>query len=42
MLDFYGRHGITSQVETIAMDGINEAHGRMLRSDVKFRFVIEM
>jgi len=42
MLDFCGRHGITSQVETITMDGINEAHERMLRSDVKYRFVIEM
>ena len=42
MLDFCGQHGITSQVETITMDGINEAHERMLRSDVKYRFVIEM
>jgi len=42
MLDFCGQHGITSQVETITMDGINEAQERMLRSDVKYRFVIEM
>ncbi|CAN5759674.1 NAD(P)-dependent alcohol dehydrogenase [soil metagenome] len=42
MLDFCGQHGITSQVEMVSMDGINEAHERMLRSDVKYRFVIEM
>jgi alcohol dehydrogenase (NADP+) len=42
MLDFCGEHGITSQIETISMEGINEAHERMLRSDVKYRFVIDM
>ncbi len=42
MLDFCGEHGITAQIEKIKPDGINEAHERMLKSDVKYRFVIEM
>lgn len=42
MLDFCGQHGITSDVEVIPMQKINEAYERMLRSDVKYRFVIDM
>ena len=42
MLDFCGQHGITSDVEMIAMQNINEAYERMLKSDVKYRFVIDM
>ncbi|HQY06098.1 MAG TPA: NAD(P)-dependent alcohol dehydrogenase [Lacunisphaera sp.] len=42
MLDFCGQHNITSDVEMIRMDQINEAYERMLRSDVKYRFVIDM
>lgn len=42
MLDFCGQHGITSDIELIRMDQINEAYERMLRSDVKYRFVIDM
>jgi uncharacterized zinc-type alcohol dehydrogenase-like protein len=42
MLDFCGQHGITSDVEMIAMQDINEAYERMLKSDVKYRFVIDM
>ncbi|MBP9914459.1 MAG: NAD(P)-dependent alcohol dehydrogenase [Opitutaceae bacterium] len=42
MLDFCGRHGITSDIEMIRMDQINEAYERMLKSDVKYRFVIDM
>jgi alcohol dehydrogenase (NADP+) len=42
MLDFCGKHGITSDIELIRMDQINEAYERMLRSDVKYRFVIDM
>jgi uncharacterized zinc-type alcohol dehydrogenase-like protein len=42
MLDFCGQHGITCQVERIRMDQINHAYERMLRSDVKYRFVIDM
>lgn len=42
MLDFCGRHGITADIEMIRMDQINTAYERMLRSDVKYRFVIDM
>lgn len=42
MLDFCGVHGITSDIEMIRMDQINEAYERMIRSDVKYRFVIDM
>jgi len=42
MLDFCGQHNITCDVEMIRMDQINEAYERMLKSDVKYRFVIEM
>ena len=42
MLDFCGQHGITSDIEIIPIQKINEAYERMLRSDVKYRFVIDM
>jgi len=42
MLDFCGQHGITADIEKISMDGINAAHERVLKSDVKYRFVIEV
>lgn len=42
MLNFCGEHGITSDIEIINMQEINEAYGRMLKSDVKYRFVIDM
>lgn len=42
MLDFCGEHGITSDIEVINMQDINQAYERMLRSDVKYRFVIDM
>ncbi|MET0381832.1 MAG: NAD(P)-dependent alcohol dehydrogenase [Burkholderiaceae bacterium] len=42
MLDFCARHGIVSDVEMIAMKDINTAYERMLESDVKYRFVIDM
>lgn len=42
MLDFCGKHGITSEIELIPMQQINTAYERMLRSDVKYRFVIDM
>jgi len=42
MLDFCGQHGITSDIEMIPMQQINEAYGRMLKSDVKYRFVIDI
>jgi uncharacterized zinc-type alcohol dehydrogenase-like protein len=42
MLDFCGEHGITADIERIPIAKINEAHERLLRSDVKYRFVIDM
>ena len=42
MLDFCGKHGIVSDVEVISMHEINEAWDRMVKSDVKYRFVIDM
>ncbi len=42
MLDFCGEHGIVCDIEMIRMDQINEAYERMLRSDVKYRFVIDL
>ena len=42
MLDFCGQHGITSDIEVIRMQDINAAYERMLKSDVKYRFVIDM
>ncbi|HUA66188.1 MAG TPA: NAD(P)-dependent alcohol dehydrogenase [Alphaproteobacteria bacterium] len=42
MLDFCGEHGIQSDVEMISIQKINEAYERLLKSDVKYRFVIDM
>lgn len=42
MLDFCAAHGIASDIELIPMQQINEAYERMLRSDVRYRFVIDM
>ena len=42
MLDFCGQHNITCDIEMIRMDQINTAYERMLKSDVKYRFVIDM
>ncbi|MEG2046465.1 MAG: NAD(P)-dependent alcohol dehydrogenase [Comamonas sp.] len=42
MLDFCGQHGITSDIERIDIQHINEAYERMLKSDVKYRFVIDI
>jgi alcohol dehydrogenase (NADP+) len=42
MLDFCGKHGITADIEMIPIQKINEAYERLLRSDVKYRFVIDM
>ncbi len=42
MLDFCAEHQIVSDIEMISMQQINEAYERMLRSDVKYRFVIDM
>ena len=43
MLDFCGKHNIVSEVEMIPMqDTINTAYERMMKSDVRYRFVIDM
>ena len=41
MLDYCAEHGITSDVEVISADRINEAYERTVRGDVKYRFVID-
>jgi uncharacterized zinc-type alcohol dehydrogenase-like protein len=42
LVDFCGKHGITSDIEVIKIQDINDAYKRMLKSDVKYRFVIDM
>jgi uncharacterized zinc-type alcohol dehydrogenase-like protein len=42
MLDYCAQHGITSDVEVIAMKDINTAYERMMKGDVRYRFVIDM
>jgi uncharacterized zinc-type alcohol dehydrogenase-like protein len=42
MLDFCGRHGIVSDIETIPIQKVNEAYERVLKSDVRYRFVIDI
>ena len=42
MLDFCAEHGIAAEIELIPIQRINEAYERMLKSDVKYRFVIDM
>lgn len=42
MLDFCGEHNILPEIEMIKMQDINEAYERMLKSDVRYRFVIDM
>jgi uncharacterized zinc-type alcohol dehydrogenase-like protein len=42
MLDFCGKHNIVSEIEIIKIQDINEAYERMLKSDVRYRFVIDM
>ena len=42
MLDFCAKHQLTSDVEVIPIEKVNEAYGRILKSDVRYRFVIDM
>jgi uncharacterized zinc-type alcohol dehydrogenase-like protein len=42
MLDFCAAHGLSADVEIIPIQKINDAYERMLRSDVKYRFAIDM
>jgi len=42
MLDFCAEHGLGADIELIKIQQINEAYERLLKSDVKYRFVIDM
>jgi len=42
MLDFCADHGITSDIELIKIQDINQAYERLAKSDVKYRFVIDI
>ena len=42
MLDFCAQHNITSDIETISMGDINTAYDRMVKGDVRYRFVIDL
>lgn len=42
MLDFCGKHNIVSDIELIAMEQVNKAYERVLKSDVRYRFVIDI
>ena len=42
MLDFCGRHNLTADIELIPIQKINEAYDRLVKNDVKYRFVIDM
>ena len=42
MLDFCAEHNITSEIEMIRIQDVNQAYDRLLKGDVKYRFVIDM
>jgi uncharacterized zinc-type alcohol dehydrogenase-like protein len=42
MLDFCGEHNVTADIETIPIQEVNQAYERLLKNDVKYRFVIDM
>ena len=42
MLDFAGEHGIVSDIELMPIQKIGEAYERLVKGDVKYRFVIDM
>jgi uncharacterized zinc-type alcohol dehydrogenase-like protein len=42
MLDFCAAHNITSDIELIPIQQINQAYERVVKSDVKYRFVIDL
>ena len=42
MLDFWAQHGIASDIEVIGIDQVNDAYERMLKADVRYRFVIDI
>ena len=42
MLDYCAEHGIVSDIEVIPIQKINEAYDRMVKNDVRYRFVIDL
>jgi uncharacterized zinc-type alcohol dehydrogenase-like protein len=42
MIDFCAKHNIVSDVEMVPIQSVNEAYERLLKNDVKYRFVIDM
>ena len=42
MLDSCSKHGVTCDIEVVPIQKVNEAYGRVLKSDVRYRFVIDM
>jgi uncharacterized zinc-type alcohol dehydrogenase-like protein len=42
MLDFCGKHNVVADIEVIPMEGVNDAYERVVKSDVRYRFVIDM
>ena len=42
MLDFCAEHGVASDIELIPVQKVDEAYERMLRGDVRYRFVIDI
>ena len=42
MLDFCSKHNLSSDIETIPIQKVNEAYERVVKSDVRYRFVIDM
>ena len=42
MLDFCSKHGVTCDIEVVPIQKVNEAYERVLKSDVRYRFVIDM
>jgi uncharacterized zinc-type alcohol dehydrogenase-like protein len=42
MLDLCARHGITADVETVALSQVNDAMDRLRRNDVRYRFVLDV
>jgi len=42
MLDFRSEHNVTAEIEIIGLQQINQAYERLLKNDVKYRFVIDL
>ena len=42
MLDFCGQHNVTADIETVGVQQLDQAYDRLLKNDVKYRFVIDM